>query len=211
MAINCGPTLASNMEDFCTVSKSFLKQMEGYFNNPYVDTKGNITVGIGFNLNKVSDLVCDITNRPYTTPKMQLSMTDAQIDEAFLELYGIRNVKKIQEATGLPFCRELIALASLSYNSPALFGSGLQAALNLPDPHDARAEAWYQIRYVHADELWKRRYAEAALFGLYDDSIALPGKDESLAVYRMYTQHQAFDPNSSAASMIDYDKNMPTI
>ncbi len=92
--------------------------------------------------------------------------------------------------------REKIALLSLYYNTPGLIGVDLLTALQSGD----RAEAWYQIRYrsnLH-DGHTKRRFAEAAMFGLYD-----PGTTVSMAeatqIYDMYTQH--------ATIMLAYDKN----
>ena len=80
--------------------------------------------------------------------------------------------------------REMIALTSLAFNNPVLIGSGLTGALQGED----RAEAWFEIRYhSNADgENANRRYYESDLFGLYNES---PGKDDYLAVYRMYTRH----------------------
>ena len=40
MAINYGPTLASNIEDFCAASKPFLKQMEGFGIIPMMTVRG---------------------------------------------------------------------------------------------------------------------------------------------------------------------------
>lgn len=72
---------------------------------------------------------------------------------------------------------EQIVLTSLHYNSPKLIGTGLKAALAMTDPAAARAEAWYQIRYISNGDgkHSMRRYAEAALFGLYaTDALGKP-------------------------------------
>lgn len=57
------------------------------------------------------------------------------------------------------------------------------------DPAEARAETWYQIRYVHVEgQNDKRRYAEAALFGLTEPGASM-SDTAARAVYRMYTAH----------------------
>lgn len=91
----------------------------------------------------------------------------------------------------MPLSDERIALVSLAYNRGSANLTG-NAANNIPEHPvmDAirqgdRAEAWYQIRYncwgsdrldqqypsAHSNEggLRKRRFAEAQVFGLYDD------------------------------------------
>ncbi|MEC9340129.1 MAG: hypothetical protein VX663_01485 [Pseudomonadota bacterium] len=68
---------------------------------------------------------------------------------------------------------ELIALASLAYNSPATIGPDLQAALT----NGQRERAWFEIRYRtngssdpnERNGTAKRRFDEAHLFSLYDD------------------------------------------
>lgn len=86
--------------------------------------------------------------------------------------------------------REMIALSSLYYNGPGLFGQKLIRALGDGD----RATVWYSIRYGWAlgqgndaqfNNGWaKRRYMESTLFGLYDDpsSVRL---EEAVNSYRM--------------------------
>lgn len=92
---------------------------------------------------------------------------------------------------GMPFSDERIALVSLAYNRGAGNLTGIPAS-NVPEHpvmaairNGDRAEAWFQIRYncwgsdrldqqyPHAQSneggLRKRRYAEAQVFGLYDD------------------------------------------
>lgn len=104
--------------------------------------------------------------------------------------------------------REYMALMSLFYNSEgaqkkdaagnpipgkfdtkALVGNGLLTALS----EGNRAEAWYEIRYnSNGDKLAgiaKRRYAEAQVFGLYDDENKVTA-DEAKQAYRMLQLHR---------------------
>jgi len=109
----------------------------------------------------------------YTTKVAEINV------DKFLAKYGL----------SMPPSQERIALISLVYNSPALLGGGLGAALQLSDPNDARAEAWYQIRYRHKPyQNVGRRYTEADVFGLYAPGTVTP--DEAFSIYRMYTQHR---------------------
>ena len=86
--------------------------------------------------------------------------------------------------------QEMIALYSMSFNGLIKVGKFaiLRDAVISGTP-DARAEAWYEIRYHHADQLWYRRYEEAALFGLYNDknNITL---DSAKAAYQMFNLHR---------------------
>lgn len=80
----------------------------------------------------------------------------------------------------LPYSWERLALWSLVYNSPALIGDGLATALKMGDENEARVAAWFEIRYrsnkkdddARLGGIAKRRYAEAALFGLYKNPAA---------------------------------------
>lgn len=87
----------------------------------------------------------------------------------------------------LPESNERAALMSMFYNGGAgIVGKNLLNALQ----GDNRAEAWYEIRYGsngdggHA----RRRYAEANLFGLYEDAIM--SETEAKSIFRMYTAHR---------------------
>ena len=96
---------------------------------------------------------------------------------------------------------ELIVLTSLAYGNANLIGPRLQTAI----AEDNRAEAWYELRYGHADQLWARRYVESTIFGLYDNDTNNPSKDEALSVYRMYTKHYSDGNASNDNGMIAYD------
>ncbi len=115
-------------------------------------------------------------------------MTQSQIDEVYTKTITDR-VSIVKQALGLDDAQynvELIALVSVQYNG--LFGPGIRNALAFTDPYAARAEAWRQIRYVHADQLWDRRYRESELFGLYGSPHAV-STNEALSVYEMYTTY----------------------
>ncbi|MDD2893425.1 MAG: calcium-binding protein, partial [Halothiobacillaceae bacterium] len=118
------------------------------------------------------------------------SMTDPQIKKVFDVL--VKEHEKVSTSLIPTPSIEQIVLTSLDYNSikkDPLIGNGLKAALALTDPAAARAEAWYQIRYVHKDENQARRYMEAALFGLYNDVNNVTVAD-SKTIYRMFTAHR---------------------
>jgi trimeric autotransporter adhesin len=98
---------------------------------------------------------------------------------------------------------ERLALASMHFNTPALLGSGIRNGLASADPYVARAEVWYQIRYSHANQLHKRRYVEAALFGLYGDGVPDPAA-EARGIYQVMTQRLR-QMTPSQVSALDYD------
>ena len=94
----------------------------------------------------------------------------------------------------MPLSRERVALVSVAYNRGvgALSRSPVIDAIRDGD----RAESWFQMRYncwgTYAEGeagLRKRRFAEAEVFGLYDDPAAVT-YDESKQVYQMYQLHR---------------------
>jgi Ca2+-binding RTX toxin-like protein len=93
----------------------------------------------------------------------------------------------------IPNSTERLALLSLKYSG--VLGPALRAALNSGD----RAEAWYEIQYASNldGQHGKRRYEEAALFGLFDANgpVTLDGASDA---YRMLALNRS--------SMISYDK-----
>jgi hypothetical protein len=104
--------------------------------------------------------------------------------------------------------REYMALMSLYFNNSDLVGPRLRTALAIADPYEARAEAWYQIRYVHRAELpglAKRRFVEAAIFGLYGSNVpAADALKQARAIYAMYTLHGR-NATPSTFDMVAYD------
>jgi GH24 family phage-related lysozyme (muramidase) len=102
----------------------------------------------------------------------------------------------------MPLSDERIALVSLAYNRGVGMLNGIPRS-NVPEHAvmDAirdgdRAEAWFQMRYncwgsnnEVEGGLRKRRFAEAQVFGLYDDPDNIT-PDEAKSVYRMYQLHR---------------------
>ncbi|PLX37153.1 MAG: hypothetical protein C0606_11675 [Hyphomicrobiales bacterium] len=106
----------------------------------------------------------------------------------------------------IPDSEERVALFTLAYNSPALIGPKLTAAIQ----NGNRAEAWYEIRYnSNGSEslgIANRRYVEADTFDLFDDDS--PSKAEAMKIGRMYADHRddilsyeaSFDPVSAGVT-----------
>ena len=98
-------------------------------------------------------------------------------------------------ASGMPLSEERVAVVSVTYNR----GPGVMRRHPVMDAirDGDRAEAWYQLRYncwgsrANAEGgLRKRRFAEAEIFGLYDDPEVV-SVEEAAAVYAMYREHHA--------------------
>ena len=116
---------------------------------------------------------------------------------------SVREYEGPANALNMPLSDERVAMVSLTYNrgAGALMGD---AARNVPEHpimgairDGDRAEAWFQMRYNcwgSADAqfeggLRKRRFAEAQVFGLYDDP-ANVAPAEARSVSRMYQLHR---------------------
>ncbi len=139
-----------------------------------------------------------------TIGQTTFAMTAAQMLNVFDPIVSGKDTNA-QLATGITASSyERAVLTSLNYNAlyapgnpKALIGPGLIAALNdISNPAEARAEAWYQIRYLSGTDQLKRRYIESELFGLFTD----PGNvtaDDAKAVYRIYTLHNAYRMNAA--------------
>ncbi len=83
--------------------------------------------------------------------------------------------------------KELLALASLAYNGFLNTSDNVQDALLRGD----RADAWYEIRYGYPSVDNKaRKFAEAAIFGLYNNAGQPPNEEEAKSVYLMFTEHR---------------------
>jgi hypothetical protein len=102
---------------------------------------------------------------------------------------------------------ERVALMSLYYNAETLIGSGLGSALDM----DNRAEAWFQIRYMHTQtndlEAQTRRAEESDLFGLAshnggaeETATALGYLYGTQAVYETIQARDERDPFETAIS-----------
>lgn len=123
--------------------------------------------------------------------------------------------RRIVDAQGniLTISPERIALVSLAYTGPGLLGLRRPLVAAISGDHDNRAEAWYEIRYGsnRGGGHTNRRYAEAALFNLYDyghvdgrpETITDP--NEAKEVMRMYTRHQLEAGQQGLMTMTDYE------
>jgi GH24 family phage-related lysozyme (muramidase) len=100
---------------------------------------------------------------------------------------------------GIPDTNERIALFAMQYlgaMNDHMEGL-LKKAFSQSDPADARAQAWYAIRYQNPAGWASRSYAEAAMFGLYYDNSNVSDADAK-AVYRMFTMYRE--------TMLAYDR-----
>lgn len=112
-------------------------------------------------------------------------------------------------AASLEDSSELIALLSMTLNSPNTIGPSLTNALFNED----RAEAWYEIRYntnpttasaIDRVGIANRRYRESDEFGLYNEVSA---EEDYKSIYRTFTRHREaildyenqFDPANPTA------------
>ena len=122
----------------------------------------------------------------------------------------------------LPDSRERAALMSMWYQLPGAVGYGgyfinkLGGLSNMSQAliEGNRAEVWYQIRYQSSNngtDGAMRRFAEAEMFGLYNDSANVT-PDEANQVYRMLQLHRdtilAYESNFGsriAAANVNYE------
>lgn len=116
---------------------------------------------------------------------------------------SVREYEGPAEALSMPLSEERVALVSLTYNrgEGALMGNPARSIPEHPIMGTIRdgdrAEAWFQMRYNcwgSADAqfeggLRKRRFAEAQVFGLYDDPDNV-SPQEAQGVVRMYALHR---------------------
>jgi Ca2+-binding RTX toxin-like protein len=93
--------------------------------------------------------------------------------------------------TSLQGSYEMLALVSLAYNNML----GQSPTLKKDILAGNRAEAWFEIRYNSNGGksagigIAKRRYEEAAMFGLYNDNSNVT-LDDAKSVYQMFTLHR---------------------
>jgi GH24 family phage-related lysozyme (muramidase) len=115
---------------------------------------------------------------------------------------SLREYERPASSVNMPLSDERVALVSITYNRGVGAVRGNPAANRPEHPvmnairDGDRAEAWFQLRYncwgsnqALEDGLRKRRFAEAEVFGLYDDSNNV-SQVEALGVYRMYRQNR---------------------
>jgi GH24 family phage-related lysozyme (muramidase) len=128
-------------------------------------------------------------------------LTAAESDQ--LLRASMREYEGPATSLAMPLSEERVAMVSLTYNrgAGALMGN---AERNIPE-HPVmgairdgdRAEAWFQMRYncwgstgaQFEGGLRKRRFAEAEVFGLYDDPHNV-SPEEARGVSRMYALHR---------------------
>ncbi|MGB7815556.1 MAG: hypothetical protein WBL28_04310, partial [Methylotenera sp.] len=178
----------------------------------YIDsaTPGHPTIGIGFNLDdpNVRDIVlaamgitgaertaciADIVNYNGSLSTLLANlnqhsgrsfiMSEAEMNLAFNDIVPAKQTIASNRTGITSNSYELIVLTSLGYNNANLIGPKLRTAI----AEGNRAEAWYELRYGHANQLHSRRYFESTLFGLYNNSSGNPSKEEALSIYQMYT------------------------
>jgi Ca2+-binding RTX toxin-like protein len=124
------------------------------------------------------------------------------------------NYKDTGPPAPIPGSLERIALLSLAYNGlVGVIRNSQQQIVGYKSPSlrqailsGNRAEAWFEIRYNSSREAWnyirngslksgtaglvKRRFEEAALFGLYNPNASQTSADEAKQIYRMFQAHR---------------------
>ncbi|MGK5060318.1 calcium-binding protein [Janthinobacterium sp. LB2P49] len=207
----------------------YFKIVEGAKTNPYGDTVGVPTIGVGFNL-KVEAVRNAVFAAMDITSKKTIAALEAVIKDTtgkvnkdlssnFEEIYGkpflmdsdqmltaFTTIAKSYVATairitGLPFSNELLAATSAAFNG--VIGPKLGEAAHIGNPARARAESWFQLRYVHKNELHKRRYLDSAFFSLYNDENKVTYND-AIEVMKMYSKHKD-EAVGGSANMRAYD------
>ncbi|MDI1360359.1 MAG: hypothetical protein PSU84_19305, partial [Methylobacter sp.] len=159
------------------------KTLSDIINDPGRRTRALAAANNKTALDNISKEMQDALDAAYGKP---FSMPPDQINTVF-DGEAASRVDTVSNSSGVGYSNELIALVSAQFNG--VYGSGTINALHLSDPYEARTEAWYQIRYAHVvGQNEKRRYAEAALFGLYGQGQDM-SEDAARGVYRMYSQH----------------------
>jgi len=126
-----------------------------------------------------------------------LSNTEARalLRQTYPEYEGPAN------ALNMPLSPERVAFVSICYNRGVPRVQNKMGDFYKAIRDNNRAEAWYQIRYVAVGNpapeflfgVAKRRYAEAQLFGLYDDpsNPSAVSSDEARQVYQMIQRHRS--------------------
>jgi hypothetical protein len=235
--------------NYTTQIFNVIAQLEGRIPGAYFDSKGIISIGVGFNIDGagtanrttvmnaigLSAAQQQAINTAWSAPGMApvramtpgpakdaalqaylngvltggatFSMSDTQMRTVFTTIVATHETA-INSLIAAPSL-ERIALVSMHYNTPKLIGPGLTAALVMTDPFEARAEAWYQIRYSHANELHMRRFVEAAVFGLYDSATPASNLQQAQGIYQMYTR-DGRTQTLSGVDMVQYETTFKT-
>lgn len=153
----------------------------------------------GIALTPLQQAVLERVDHAPAASKTAIALTlDRVLDEAEADRLFRASVQEYEApaaTAGMPLSDERVAIVSVTYNRGvgALRNHPIMDAVEDGD----RAQAWYQLRYncwgSRADMeggLRKRRFAEAEVFGLYDDrqDVSVP---EAVNVYRIYREHFA--------------------
>ncbi len=134
------------------------------------------------------------TSLAISTFTRSLSRSEAQ--SLLRQTYPLYEAPAI--ALGMPLSSERAAFVSLAYNRGVGRANGMTefaAAVNASN----RAEAWYQLRYnslgttaqVFREGVAKRRFVEAQVFGIYDNSTSpSPTANDVNQIFRMLSKHR---------------------
>lgn len=152
----------------------FIAELEGKTNRAYVCTAGKCTIGVGFNIDANEKLlkktlkVDDAFVRRVRDGKEELSEDQIQALFKVSLQQAEQALRDKLSVTGIDLDsfseRQKIALVSLAFNSPALIGPKLRAALRDGDEVTAACEIALNS---NRDKVWglcRRREKEATLF-----------------------------------------------
>ena len=168
-------------DDFNDKLYEFLKNEEEIRLSTYDDGFGNLTIGVGYNLNGNKKWRDDFKNAgievsPTATIK-DLKITEEEAKKLFdatIDRYKDKVKNKIGEEAynKLENSDEMITLVSMAFNSRKenfLIGPNLTKAIQNGD----RISAWYEIRYASNKNrdhgIQQRRTRESEKFGLFKD------------------------------------------
>ncbi len=148
-----------------------------------------------------------------TTLLNNIALTAETGLDSFLSGLGINWISSV------PGSQEYAVLLSMWYQSPGGSGKNGYFMNSAGQPSQMtqaliagnRAEVWYQMRYQSSqgdNGIAKRRYAESAVFGLYNESNALTSPSsvpplEAEQVYQMLTKYRS-------TIILKYEKNFGT-
>lgn len=174
-------------EDYKTRRRAFLQHSEGYRNRAYKDHKGNVTIGIGYNMERAGARddfrkVLGFSDADFDAVKSgKRALTDDQVNKLFD--YTIQEAEDIVDSKLGDAAKNLnehqrMALVSLAFNLPGLIGPNLTRMLKEGDYKGAlEGILWYSNKDKHKG-LANRRYREAAMFAGEDMGEALPNYEE---------------------------------
>ena len=131
----------------------------------------------------------ELQNRLQQAYGQPFQMSDTQMATVFANL-SQATIDQVRISSGLDWSTELVALVSAKFNGG--YGSGITNALAIADPNEARAAVWADLRFLSnanpANDVSKRRYIEATLFGLNGAGFTT-NEASANAIYRVYTKN----------------------